>query len=190
MNELERMRETLSKIAQLAQNGVEGSSPVEDSISPDTPGCSIKALPSRLLRKAASMAIQINPQNAPMMAPTGDHGLGVEDPLRIAIMTNKYWGNTPRRLAVKFMDSASGAQRAKILSHLNAWSTSGCISFVETSGTGDVRITFGSTGYWSYLGTDILSIPSNRPTMNLQDFDRETRDSEFYRVVRHEAGHT
>ena len=73
---------------------------------------------------------------------------------------------------------------------MNAWAQTGCISFVETSGTGHIRITFGPTGHWSYLGIDVLSIPTNRPTMNLQAFGSENRDSEFYRVVRHETGHT
>src|SRR5262249_30209520 len=45
-------------------------------------------------------------------------------------------------------------------------------------------------GYWSYLGTDILSIERDEPTMNLEAFTMRTPDSEFYRVVRHETGHT
>jgi len=44
-------------------------------------------------------------------------------------------------------------------------------------------------GYWSYLGTDILSIPANKPTMNLESFTMNTPESEFHRVVRHETGH-
>src|SRR5206468_7588466 len=45
-------------------------------------------------------------------------------------------------------------------------------------------------GYWSYLGTDILSIPAGEPTMNLESFTMDTPESEFHRVVRHETGHT
>ena len=45
-------------------------------------------------------------------------------------------------------------------------------------------------GYWSYLGTDVLLIPANEPTMNLDSFTMNTPDSEFFRVVRHETGHT
>ncbi len=40
------------------------------------------------------------------------------------------------------------------------------------------------------MGTDILLIDRKKPTMNLESFTMNTRDSEFYRVVRHEAGHT
>jgi hypothetical protein len=53
-----------------------------------------------------------------------------------------------------------------------------------------VRISRGGGGYWSYLGTDILLVPAHRPTMNLQGFTMNTREGEFARVVRHEAGHT
>jgi hypothetical protein len=73
---------------------------------------------------------------------------------------------------------------------MNAWTKTGGISFAETQGTGDVRISRGSGGYWSYLGTDILHIPKNRQTMNLEGFTMNTPESEYKRVVRHETGHT
>jgi hypothetical protein len=76
------------------------------------------------------------------------------------------------------------------VSHLNAWTRTGCIEFVETQGTGEVRISRGGGGYWSYLGTDVRLIPLNEPTMSLEGFTMNTSDSEFRRVVRHEAGHT
>jgi hypothetical protein len=40
------------------------------------------------------------------------------------------------------------------------------------------------------VGTDILSIAADQPTMNLDSFTLDTPDSEYARVVRHEAGHT
>jgi len=40
------------------------------------------------------------------------------------------------------------------------------------------------------LGTDILSIDRNQPTMNLEAFTMNIPESEFHRVVRHETGHT
>ena len=45
-------------------------------------------------------------------------------------------------------------------------------------------------GYWSYVGTEILEIHKNKPTMNLEGFTMRTSEAEFKRVVRHEAGHT
>ena len=76
---------------------------------------------------------------------------------------------------------------------MNAWSKTGNVRFRVTNGAGQVRIARGGGadgGYWSYLGTDILSIPLNEPTMNLEAFSMDTSESEFHRVVRHETGHT
>jgi hypothetical protein len=74
---------------------------------------------------------------------------------------------------------------------MNAWSSRINASFVEVNSNAQVRIarTEGD-GYWSYLGTDILSIPAGQPTMNLDSFTMQTPESEFHRVVRHETGHT
>ena len=55
---------------------------------------------------------------------------------------------------------------------------------------GDVRISLQGEGFWSYLGTDILQVPRNQPTMNLEGFSIDTSDAEYRRVVRHETGHT
>jgi astacin (peptidase family M12A) len=154
--------------------------------------CTPKTLPTRLLVKAAATATRINPVNAPMFGPHAmvAEGFQVSDPLRIAVLTSKYWGPSPRRLTVSFLESTPTDLRARIVSHMNAWTRTGCISFVETGGVGDVRISRGAGGYWSYLGTDILHIPRNRQTMNLEGFTMNTPDSEYKRVVRHETGHT
>jgi hypothetical protein len=150
----------------------------------------LKGVPKRLVIKAAQTAMSINPVNAPL-APLRAMGLDAPlDPFHMAVVTNKYWGPTPRKLTVSFMESTPTNLRSRIVSHLNAWTKTGCISFVETQGTGQVRISRGSGGYWSYLGTDILHIPKNRPTMNLQAFTMNTDESEYKRVIRHEAGHT
>jgi len=127
--------------------------------------------------------------NIAAMASLGLSG-GTMDPLRIAVLTAKYWGPQPRQLTVSFMESTPADLRARIVSHLNAWNRSGSISFVETRGTGQVRVSRGGGGYWSYVGTDILHIPLSQQTMNLEGFTMDTPDSEYRRVIRHEAGHT
>src|SRR5262249_40749495 len=158
MREVEELREALAKIAEIAGAASKRLSPGDNdasgSLPPgDVPGCSIKVLPKRLLIKAATHAMRINPVNAPMAAPIGrDSGLGVMEPMQIAVLTAKYWGPTPRRLTVSFMESPSAELRKKIVGHMNAWTKTGCISFVETGGTGDVRISLAGSGYWSYLG--------------------------------------
>jgi hypothetical protein len=147
-------------------------------------------LPPRLLEKAAKAAIAINQQNAPMIsAMVGAANIPLE-PMHLTLLTAKYWGSAPRRLTVSFMDTTVAALKARIVQHMNAWSTRIGISFVLTNGTGDVRISLGAGGYWSYLGTDIRLIPRNRQTMNLQGFTMNTPESEYRRVVRHETGHT
>lgn len=173
------------------QPAEEASSEIADNIGDSETGCTVKQLPRRLQFRSAEVATIINPVNAPGIGPTALAGTAPPDgPLRAAISTAKYWGPTRRTLTVSFLDGGSQDLRRRILSHLNAWSRTGCIDFAETQGTGQVRIARGGGGYWSYLGTDVLLIPHNRPTMNLQGFTTRTPESEYKRVVRHEAGHT
>ncbi len=136
--------------------------------------------------------MKINPVNGPSFGamPGAAMGLDVMNPLRIAVMVSKYWGPSPRQLTVSYMESTPPDLRRRLLLHMNEWAKSGCISFVETQGVGDVRISREGGGYWSYLGTDILHIPQDRQTMNLELFTMSTPESEYRRVVRHETGHT
>jgi hypothetical protein len=154
-------------------------------------GCSIKSVPTRLLHTAARTAAKVNPVNAPVFGPTAEAGSDVVlEPLALTLTISKYWGPLPRKLTVSFMESTPADLRKRIVQHMNAWNKTAGISFLETSGIGNVRISRGAGGYWSYLGTDILLIPLNRPTMNLQGFTMNTPESEYKRVVRHETGHT
>jgi hypothetical protein len=166
-------------------------SPPEEFIA-----CTPRQLPKKLLVQAALAAIKLNPANAPFLqGPMAALGRDMPplEPIHIAVLTSKYWGAKQRELTVSFMERVDPGLRDKILSHMNAWHDGkpGCgIKFVWTQGTGQVRISFQSGGYWSYLGPDILQIPQNRQTMNLERFSLQTPDSEFFRVVRHETGHT
>jgi hypothetical protein len=152
--------------------------------------CTPKQLPKRLLVEAARRAIAINPVNK--VASRGVSGLPsfVSTPERIALLTSKYWGPKAITLTVSFMDNPEPSLQDKILEHMNAWAKYCSIKFVKTSANGQVRISRGGGGYWSYLGTDILSIPPSQQTMNLQGFTLSTPDSEYFRVIRHETGHT
>jgi hypothetical protein len=196
-----QFRETLAKIAELASAVVNSGEQSdygheEDQESEEAPqggelGCTLKSVPKRLVVKAAETAMRINPVNAPVFGPVAAVAAGlVMDPQRIAVLTGKYWGPTPRRLTVSFIDNTPTNLRNRIISHLNAWTRTGGIEFVYTQETGQVRISRGPGGYYSYLGTDILLIPRNRQTMNLEGFTMNTPKSEFERVIRHEAGHT
>jgi hypothetical protein len=197
-----QLHDLLAQIAHLSSEAIQGGEHTgyetgEDGGTDQAPpdyemGCTVKSLPKRLLVKAAQTAVKMNPANGVVFGPVGDVGaaMDVMEPQRIAVMVAKYWGPTPRRLTVSFTESTPADLRRRIVSHMNAWTRTACISFVETQGTGQVRISRGPGGYWSYLGTDILHIPQNRQTMNLQGFTMNTPESEYQRVVRHETGHT
>jgi hypothetical protein len=152
--------------------------------------CTPKTLPSRLLVRAAETARSVSPQNAPARIPPRQQFVSVLDPQQIAVLTTKYWGPAPRTLSVSFLERTASDLQRRILSHMNAWASRCGISFSLTAGTGTVRISLRGDGYWSYLGTDVLHIPRNRPTMNLQGFSMRTPEGEYRRVVRHEVGHT
>jgi hypothetical protein len=211
MSEIHRLRKALGRIADIASAAAHGTNDADnsndsndseydhfdggdsgDSSEEGMHYCLPKQLPTRLLTQAAATARRINPVNAPAFGPFAAAAdvFDVSDPLRVAILTAKYWGPTPRRLTVSFMEQTPSDLRARILSHMNAWTRTASISFAATNGTGDVRISRGAGGYYSYLGTDILHIPKNRQTMNLEGFTMSTPESEYKRVVRHETGHT
>jgi hypothetical protein len=192
------LREALARIVEVANHAMnegedtghehgEGSS---GHMQKDKLVCSPKSLPQRVLIKAAETAVKINPMNAVVFASAQAAASLTLEPQHIAVLTSKYWGLQPRRFTVSFMEATPADLRARILNHMNAWNTTSGMSFVETRANGEVRISRGAGGYWSYLGTDILHIPRNRQTMNLQAFTMNTPESEYKRVVRHETGHT
>jgi hypothetical protein len=192
-DEESKLYEALTKIAEAANEALgECSEGHGQERAGEALCCIPKGLPDRLLMKAAEVACKINPVNSPVFAPfaQADAGFQVLEPQRIAVLTSKYWGAKPRKLTVSFMETTPADLRARIISHMNAWTKTGGVSFVETSGTGQVRISRGGGGFFSYLGTDVLLIPKNRQTMNLQGFTMNTPESEYKRVIRHETGHT
>jgi hypothetical protein len=156
--------------------------------------CTPKRLPIELLVRAARTAVEINPLNhPPLYRLTRVLPEFKPTPERIAVVTTKYWGVEGVRLTVGFMDNPPTDLRKRILRHMNAWRATAKVRFLETRTDPQVRIAREggeNGGYWSYLGTDILHIPKNEPTMNLEAFSMSTPESEYHRVVRHETGHT
>ncbi len=156
--------------------------------------CSPKRLPKTKWVAAAKQAITINPVNHPNLAHLAAAMSGfTPTPERIALVTSKYWGNKGVKLTVSFLDNAPADLRARILLHMNAWAKSSNVQFTETKSGGQVRIARAggaNGGYWSYVGTDILSIAKAQATMNLEAFTMQTPESEYHRVIRHETGHT
>ncbi|KAI5459405.1 hypothetical protein BGZ63DRAFT_406698 [Mariannaea sp. PMI_226] len=155
-------------------------------------GCILKVLPRDQWAAAAKRAFEINPANAPMLQMLArDATEGVISPNRLALLTSKYWQSSGVQLTVTFLDNPPANFRARVLSHMNAWRDRANVAFVETTSSGQIRISqTANAGHWSYLGTDILSVPINEPTMNLDSLTMDTSDQEFARVVRHQTGHT
>jgi len=166
------------------------------SAAPELVACTPRLLPPEEWTNAARNAIEVNPANRPPDLDESDLQQG-GDGDRLAIEISKYWGSGGVHLTVGFIDTPDTALRKRILEHMNAWGTRANVNFVDSAVDPDVRIARrtdaeapGHGGYWSYLGTDVKLIKRDQPTMNLQAFTMATPDSEFYRVVRHEAGHT
>lgn len=151
--------------------------------------CMPRYLPRELWVEAARTAIRVNPKNEP----AGTHLVDTTsvEQERLSADVSRYWQTKGVRLTVGFLDNPQVELRAKILAHLNAWNKTADIAFVETSTDPQIRIAraTGMGGHWSHIGTDNLGIPKNDPTMNLEGFTVKTPDEEFFRVVRHEAGH-
>ena len=158
--------------------------------------CRPKSLQLDMLANAERRALIINPANETERhtierTPVGRRG----GPRRIAVVIGRKWPVKGVQLSVSFMDGAKSDLRKRILLHMNAWGQKANVKFAETSGVGQVRIARldspeDQAGYWSYVGTEILEIHEDQPTMNLEGFTMRTSEAEFKRVVRHEAGHT
>jgi len=156
--------------------------------------CSLKRLPKDRWAESAQKAVEVNPLN---QAPLARLGMVMRaykpTPMHLAVVTTKYWGAKGVHLTVGFLDNPPTDLRKRIILHMNAWNKTANVKFEESKTDPQVRIARegGSEGgYWSFLGTDILLIEPDKPTMNLEAFTMDTPESEFHRVVRHETGHT
>lgn len=157
--------------------------------------CTPKIMTPEREELARRRSIEINPRNAAFNRTVERRGPRGSSQRRLALLVGNRWPEAGIRLSVQFLDNPPNDLRKKLLQHMNAWSRTANIRFEETGQMGHVRITRSDEpkwqGYWSWVGTQILAIENpDEPTMNLQGFTMKTRDSEFYRVVRHEAGHT
>lgn len=148
--------------------------------------CKPKNLPAHHLESAAAEAVRINPANRVNERAAAEMGLVKAE---IAALTSMLWGAKGVDLGVTFMRSITQARKNKVLEHANRWGQYGNVKFRE-SANGQVRVDFQKDGYWSYVGVSILQIPANEATMNLEGFDGDPPDSEYFRVVEHEFGHT
>jgi hypothetical protein len=139
---------------------------------------------------AARRAIAENPENAPGRLPPPRFGVApaAAERARIAFITGKKWKNG-RSLRVRFL-GGDPAVVDKVKFYAKQWMDHANITLLfGTDPAAEIRIAFAPDGSWSYLGTDALSIPSDRATMNYGWLDPGTPDDEYSRVVLHEFGH-
>ena len=131
--------------------------------------CKPKSLPLDRLESATRRAIEVNPANAVehrqvIRTPAGRRG-GAR---RLAVVVGRRWPASGVKLTVQFLDGTKPELRRRILLHMNAWSRSANVSFLETRSSGQVRIARldspeDMAGYWSYVGTCLLyTSPSPR----------------------------
>lgn len=161
------------------------------------PVCTPKQLSSEVQLLAAKQAVEVNPANAPSLdiMPLMSVALTAADahslPERLAFVTSRYWGSGGVDLTVSFLDNPTPGFRNKWLAHANSWGEFCNVRFRWTQTGGQVRLArLRGMGYWSYVGVDILNVPANEQTMNLDSFTESTSEKEWTRVVRHEVGHT
>jgi hypothetical protein len=108
---------------------------------------------------------------------------------RAAFERVKLWQNG-RRLKVAFLDGLADV-KTKVAAIAKEWETIAnlTLDFV-TGGASDIRISFAEQGFsWSTVGTDALTVPASRATMNYGWLEPTTPEREYQRVVRHEWGH-
>ncbi|PRS59931.1 matrixin family metalloprotease [Bacillus pumilus] len=147
--------------------------------------CAQMRLPDDQLIEAARLAILENPDNAPEK--NGKPNVDIKS-YKMALHVKKKWSNG-RILRVRFLDGEPFVHK-KVKEYANQWSRYANIKFqFGNDPNAEIRISFKQKGYWSYLGTDNLSIPQNRATMNFEGFSINTKEEEFSRVVLHEFGH-
>ncbi|TKC13205.1 peptidase M12 [Pedobacter polaris] len=107
---------------------------------------------------------------------------------RGATIKAKQW---PNRSIIKVsLNGSTLAIRNKVIQYASEWEKYANIDFqfVTNDRTAPIRVSFGATGHWSYMGTDAKLISSRNPTMNLQ-FTNANTDEDIRRVATHEFGH-
>ena len=152
--------------------------------------CTEMLLEPDMLLEAAKKAVEENPSNADLTIAA----ILAQDPeqldgARMALVTRKMW-KPGRTLKVRFMDGHPVVQE-KVKQFALQWCQFANINLdFGDHADAEIRISFTQgAGSWSYIGTDALTIPADKPTMNFGWFTPETDDREFSRTTVHEFGH-
>lgn len=150
--------------------------------------CHDRILAGETKLKAMAASVKENPDNRPRM-PGRLMGVSMH-PVKMALFAGKRW--RPGRTLRCFFFDGSEIQRRKVQEHAAEWTRWANINldFSQPRTRSDIRISFqADKGSWSYIGTDCLVIPKDKPTMNYGWLRDDSPDEEWRRVVLHEFGH-
>jgi serralysin len=145
--------------------------------------------------QASELAREETERNTPDGSLMGDMlARGLEHPESLVMLTGKKW-QTGRTLRICFVDGPEWAHD-KAMSYFVRWTRQANLKMVKTADrrNSDLRVTFKRGGSWSFLGTDNLAIPADRPTMQLgwlvgTSGQSTAGENEWQRVCLHEMGH-
>lgn len=137
------------------------------------------------------VAVNENVSNVPILPPDmfSFGGFGGPQPLELAVVTNVLW-KPGKVLRCRFLDGHPTVQD-KVVAVAKQWEQFANIKLAfGDDPEAEVRIAFiDGAGSWSYLGTDALGIPKDKPTMNYGWLRLNTPNIEYERTVLHEFGH-
>lgn len=102
--------------------------------------------------------------------------------------------NKVRELHVRFMEPFDPLVAFRVQSIIEGawgWNQACGMQFIfDQSPDAEIRVSFiKGDGSWSFLGTQALAVPQDRPTMNFGWLYPNTSLVEYHRVVLHEFGH-
>ncbi len=154
--------------------------------------CVDHLLPPERLEEGLAAAVKEDRENDVLRAFRATRAVEKPPPVgapRAAIFYAKKWAQK-RVLRVKFL-GGDATVRAKVQQYAEEWMKHVNLTFkFVASGPAECRIAFDpNVGSWSYMGTDNLTIPQQRPTMNFGWLHPDSKPDVYSSVVLHEFGH-
>jgi hypothetical protein len=95
-----------------------------------------------------------------------------------------------KQVSVWFMDD-KGVLRDEVLQTANEWSKYTGVTFIKalSQEKSDIRLSFASSGWWSYVGRNALSISKDSVTLSLDQLYLEQKEKRKG-IILHEFGHS
>jgi len=106
----------------------------------------------------------------------------------LALAWRKQW-QAGQVLTIQFLDGDERLHE-RVKRHAHQWPEYANLIFrFGNYPDAEIRVTFGGRAYRSMVGTDAMSVPAPRPTMELGGFTPDSDDELLRRTVLHEFGH-